>query len=53
MCEKGEKSERNLISLYTNKSDGSYDYVPVDGGLMYFRYDDFLFYISKINSNKL
>lgn len=36
--------------LHSLKSDGSYDYVSVDNGLIYFKGDDFDIYLSIINS---
>lgn len=36
------------MTLYTNKSDGSYDYIQIDSGLMYFRNDDLNIVINKL-----
>lgn len=38
------------MSFYSLKSDGSYDYVTVDGGLMYLKGDDMDAYMSNVNS---
>jgi len=41
------------MGLWTNNSDGSFDYAPIDSGLLYFRcVDDLNDYILKTNNNK-
>ena len=40
------------MGLFTKKSDGSYNYISADNGLIYVRSDDYSDYMSQINDNK-
>lgn len=40
------------VSLFTNIADGSYNYIPVDNGLVYVKDVDMDTYMSDYNSSK-